>query len=290
MPEYKKVPIKQFPAEEKDSSPYWSQFKQQVVISEIAQINHLHYHNQTLASSASTTVKLYTNSRLSKTISRFKDVAYSARIRNDGKLLIAGDNSGIIQLFDLSSRAILRTLRGHKGPVRVTKFSTNNQQVLSASDDNTVRLWDIASESCINQFDHTDHVRTACMGIDPHLILSGSYDHTIKLWDTRSNIAVFSMDHIAPIESVLFMPGGGMLCSAGGNRIKMWDMKAGLLHSIAPHSKTITDLAIDSTNSYLLSGSLDRQLKVTSLETYNVEHSIKYPAPILAIAISVPTI
>lgn len=49
-----------------------------------------------------------------KTVSRFTDVARSGHIRADGRLMVAGDDSGLIQVFDINSRAILRTFRGHK--------------------------------------------------------------------------------------------------------------------------------------------------------------------------------
>lgn len=49
-----------------------------------------------------------------KTISRFKDIAYSGSFRQDGKLIVAGDATGLIQMFDGSSRAILRSFRGHE--------------------------------------------------------------------------------------------------------------------------------------------------------------------------------
>lgn len=52
--------------------------------------------------------------RVVKTISRFKEVARSGEIRGDGKLCIAGDDGGLVQVFDINSRAILRTIRAHK--------------------------------------------------------------------------------------------------------------------------------------------------------------------------------
>jgi U3 small nucleolar RNA-associated protein 15 len=52
--------------------------------------------------------------KLTKSISRFKDVARSGNIRWDGKLVVAGDDSGLVQVFDINSRAILRTFDEHK--------------------------------------------------------------------------------------------------------------------------------------------------------------------------------
>lgn len=55
--------------------------------------------------------------RVVKTISRFKEIATSGEIRADGKLCIAGDEAGLVQVFDINSRAILRTIRAHKQSV-----------------------------------------------------------------------------------------------------------------------------------------------------------------------------
>ena len=51
--------------------------------------------------------------KVAKTITRFKDNARGAEIRKDGKLVVAGGDDGLVQVFDLNSRAILRTMKGH---------------------------------------------------------------------------------------------------------------------------------------------------------------------------------
>jgi U3 small nucleolar RNA-associated protein 15 len=59
-----------------------------------------------------------------------------------------------------------------------------------------------------------------------------------------------------------------------------------LVQSLSHHQKNITSIAVDGTGSFLLSGSLDHQLKMVGLQDYKVVHSIKYPNPILSLAIS----
>jgi hypothetical protein len=59
-----------------------------------------------------------------KTVSRFKDLAYSGSFKSDGKLLVAGGESGLVQVFDLGSRAILRTFRGHSAYVDTPLLSS----------------------------------------------------------------------------------------------------------------------------------------------------------------------
>lgn len=53
------------------------------------------------------------------------------------------------------------------------------------------------------------------------------------------------------------------------------------------HQKTITALAVNSSANRLLTGSLDHMVKVYDVENYKVVHTMRYPAPILCLAISV---
>lgn len=48
-----------------------------------------------------------------KTIGRFKDVARSPCFKPDGKLLVAGCDNGVAQVFDVANRSILRQFKGH---------------------------------------------------------------------------------------------------------------------------------------------------------------------------------
>lgn len=48
-----------------------------------------------------------------KTFSRFRDAAYCATYRDDGRLLAAGSEDGVIRLFDISGKAPLRQFEGH---------------------------------------------------------------------------------------------------------------------------------------------------------------------------------
>lgn len=56
----------------------------------------------------------------------------------------------------------------------------------------------------------------------PDTWISGSYDHTVRMWDTRQpKGSVLELSHGAPVEACLFLPGGGLCVSAGGNEVKV---------------------------------------------------------------------
>lgn len=84
-------------------SRYWRQFKHPVFVKEYAPITSVHFspsRPHRYAVTAATRVQIYAprTQKLTKTISRFKDVARSGCIREDGKLVVAGDDSGLIQV------------------------------------------------------------------------------------------------------------------------------------------------------------------------------------------------
>lgn len=108
------------------------------------------------------------------------------------------------------------------------------------------------------------------------------------MYDVRSNKEIMSLDHGSPLESLVFLPSGGIFLSAGGNDIKVWDAIAGgrQLLKISHHTKTVTALCLSSDGRHLISGSLDRQVKFCNTTNYQLIHTMNYTNSILSVGIS----
>lgn len=225
-----------------------------------------------------------------KNISTFQKQAYGATFRKDGQLLVAGDEDANVRLFDTNTKTILRLFKGHSAPVHRTFFTNDTRYVTSFSDDKSVILWDIATEKSINSFrGHTDYVRAGAINpVSENIILSGSYDNTIKMYDIRSSKCVMSLDHGSPLESLVFLPTGGIFASSGGTDIKIWDVVAGgrQLLKLSEHTKAITCLQVTSDGRHLLSGSLDRHVKFYNTTNYQTVHKLSFTNSILSLGIS----
>src|SRR5205085_2499241 len=66
---------------------------------------------------------------------------YSVSFFAEGQRLASGSEDCTVRVWDAISGAELLTLRGHEGPVRSVRFSSDGR-LASASDDKTVRVWD----------------------------------------------------------------------------------------------------------------------------------------------------
>ena len=109
--DYQPVVVKKYPhtssSKSSHDSRYWRQYKHPVFIKEYAPVTSIHFSPSKphrYAVTAATRVQIYAprTQKVTKTISRFKDVARSGNIRSDGKLVIAGDDTGLVQVFSYS--------------------------------------------------------------------------------------------------------------------------------------------------------------------------------------------
>ncbi|KAK2848448.1 hypothetical protein Q7C36_010130 [Tachysurus vachellii] len=270
---------------------YWKNYKAPVQIKEFGAVTKIEFspqppHNYVVT--ASTRIQVYGahSQEPIRTYSRFRDTAYGGSFRGDGKLLVAGSEEGLIRLFDIGGRVALRQFTGHSKAVHVTSFLSDGYRVLSGSDDLSCRVWDVASGSELGSYtEHTDYIRSAAASrLNPDVFITGSYDHTVKVCDVRLGGSVMTLQHGHPVECVLLYPSEALLVSTGGRYVKVWDLLKGgqPLVSLKNHHKTVTCACLSSTDNRLLTGSLDRHVKVYN-SSYKVVHSFDYAASILSL-------
>jgi hypothetical protein len=109
-------------------------------------------------------------------------------------------------LYDQS----IRTFAGHTDSVRSVAFSPDGRGALSGSNDETLKLWDVATGKEIRSFaGHTNWVTSVAFSPDGQTALSGGLDNTLKLWDiaTGKEIRTFA-GHASTVYSIAFSPDG----------------------------------------------------------------------------------
>lgn len=174
--------------------------------------------------------------------------------------------------------------------------------LFSGGDDSVVKYWDVATETSLcNLIAHKDYVRSGSVSpVDDNLFVTGSYDHTVRVWDVRScnsGSSAMVVDHGKPVEDVMFLPSGGLVATAGGNVVKIWDVIGGgkCVYSMESHNKTVTSISVgkvgrdsgeESDQYRVLSVGLDGYLKVFDYSKLKITFSMRFPAPLVSVGFS----
>lgn len=174
--------------------------------------------------------------------------------------------------------------------MRTSLFSRDGLRVLTGSEDQTVRAWDLGTARCIFSLnDAQDYVQ--CQNLSPassHVWITGSADQKVRVYDLRQQKAIFTLEHGSPIDDVHILPGGGLGVSIGGPDIRIWDFFSGgqVLSTISCHAKAVTSGAVYGSKSMLATGGLDGHLKIHDLRSFEMVGSIPFHSQILSVDVS----
>ncbi|PIA32531.1 hypothetical protein AQUCO_04400020v1 [Aquilegia coerulea] len=164
-----------------------------------------------------------------------RDFPTSVAWSKDTKMIAVGCKSSTIQLWDVQTSKLIRSLKGHKR--RVGCLAWNDRFLTSGSLDGLIINHDARvrenSTSCVRGHD-SDVCGLKWSGTGK-LLASGGNDNVIKLWEAsnlRSDRVVHCLkDHCAAIKALAWCPHEyNILASGGGTTdrcIKMWNSHTG---------------------------------------------------------------
>ncbi len=175
------------------------------------------------------------------------------------------------ELPDLPHPALIRTLEGHSDSVSGCAFSPDGKRIVSASQDNTLKVWDAETGELLRTLEGHSHFVSGCaFSLDGNRIVSASYDRTLKVWDAETGELLRTLEgHSSSVKGCAFSPDGNRIVSASeDNTLKVWDAETGkLLRTLEGHSNSVSDCAFSPDGKCIVSASQDNTLKVWDAET-----------------------
>ncbi|HET7384913.1 MAG TPA: TIR domain-containing protein [Pseudolabrys sp.] len=169
-------------------------------------------------------------------------------------------------------------LKGHKNSLWGASFSPDGRRIVTASEDNTARVWDAQTGEAIHILEgHTGSVRAAAFSPDGRRVVTASTDHTARVWNLETGKQSAIIEHGAPVRSATFSPDGRSVVTASDDKTaRVWDARTGEQVAILMGHTAPVRVAVFSPNGrYVLTASDDSSARFWDAETGNVIHVLE---------------
>ena len=161
---------------------------------------------------------------------------------------------------------LMFTLAGHSARVRSLALSADGTRAVSASDDKTLKVWNLERGSLERTLTgHTDVVRYVALLPGGAHAVSASDDHTLRVWDLSSGREETAIDtQLDWIRGLIVLPRTSLVASISDDRtIRIWDLVQGkIVRTLRGHTAAVNciDLMPDGTS--LVTAGEDRTIRI----------------------------
>ena len=187
--------------------------------------------------------------------------------------VLAGDldRKLVPEWWELAARAMFlnRTtavLSGHTGPLTVAAWSPDGARVVTASDDNTARIWEAASGELLATLEgHVSRVGSAAWSPDGSRVVTASGDKSARIWEAASGALMATLEgHRYGVFSATWSPDGTRVVTASGdNSARIWEAATGaLLATLEGHVALLRSAAWSPDGTRVVTASDDYRARI----------------------------
>ncbi|MEW6716665.1 MAG: hypothetical protein AB1345_04065 [Chloroflexota bacterium] len=158
-------------------------------------------------------------------------------------------------------------LRGHEGEVFMASFSPDGKRVLTASQDNSARLWEVTGAPVAVLRGHTDQVFSAVFSPDGSHIVTASADGTARLWNSDGAFITSLEGHSAAVLWATFNPSGDLIITTSMDKTaRLWQMDGTLVTTLQGHTNLVKGAIFSPDGTKILTISFDNTARLWALD------------------------
>ena len=190
--------------------------------------------------------------------------------------LIHGAEAALFKAYqELQERIVLK---GHKSSLWSASFTPDGRRVVTASEDDTARVWDAGSGDQLAIFQgHTGSVRVAAFNPDGSHLITASTDKTARVWNVETGKQSAVLEHDEVVWSAAFSPNGRYIVTASDDKTaRVWDAHTGdQIAVLTGHTAPVRAAAFSPNSRYVLTASEDRTARLWDAKTGEVVHLLE---------------
>ncbi len=196
----------------------------------------------------------------------------SQRVTATAQVTRAALLAGLEPLSERNTSRIkeLAALRGHSRPVTGVAFSPDGTRLATASEDNTLQLWDPRTGERVAVLSGFTDRQSVAFSPDGTRLASGSSDGTIRLWNALTGAEVmFLSGHTGRVNGLNFSPDSRLLASGSLDRtVRIWSVSSGQeLDSLTGHGDEVLTVAFSPDGTRLASSGRDSAIRLWETQT-----------------------
>jgi WD40 repeat protein len=170
-----------------------------------------------------------------------------------------------------SDPKILVSFEGHTRSIRSLVLVENMNILISASNDTTVKIWNLINGKCLKTIEaHKRFITCSCLYQDFKLITSAS-DFLVKIWNLNDYKCIQSFKFSQIVHSICVLSDKLIVFGFKTGNIIIWDIvsRKQVGNMINAHASRVACMKIYDKNK-LISGSRDKDIKIWDLSNQNL--------------------
>lgn len=198
-------------------------------------------------------------------------LVWNAVFTPDGaRILSVGGNDA--RIWEIGSDRELMSFSPH-GAVAWAEFSPDGRLVVTASWDNSAKIWDAKTGQSVRKLSggHTRYINSATFAPDGKTILTAGDDRTARFWDVQSGrlMPKSLVGHTDRIRRAVFSPSGRRVLTVSDDKTaRIWDADSSqAVRVLAGHEWAVLDGVFSHDDKFVITGSEDNRAHLWNAET-----------------------
>lgn len=172
-------------------------------------------------------------------------------------------------------------LRGHSQTITHVAFLPDRKRIVSASEDQTIRVWDTRTGKCLIKQDALK-IRFGLFAVSPDgtMFATTSQGGTISLWDAENILCIKTFGGSSKsINSIEFSPDSKLLATASNDgTFRVWDLsKSDIRLTVKAHSETVHSASFSPDGKLIVTTSTDKRVVLWDASTGASIKTIMHP-------------